>query len=41
VLELITEQASLEDAFVDMTQDAVEFRTPARRPAGPTHEETK
>ena len=41
VLELTTEQASLEDAFVDMTQDAVEFRTPARRPAGPMHEETK
>jgi ABC-2 type transport system ATP-binding protein len=41
VLELTTEQASLEDAFVDMTQDAVEFRTPARRPAGPIHEETK
>src|SRR5215469_14392635 len=41
VLELTTEQASLEDAFVDMTQDAVEFRTPTRRPAGPMHEETK
>jgi ABC-2 type transport system ATP-binding protein len=26
VLELVTEQASLEDVFVDLTQDAVEFR---------------
>ena len=26
MLELATEQASLEDAFVDLTQDAVEFR---------------
>src|SRR5215468_1499216 len=31
VLELATEQASLEDAFVDLTQDAVEFR-PTPRP---------
>jgi ABC-2 type transport system ATP-binding protein len=31
VLELATEQASLEDAFVDLTNDAVEFR--AARPA--------
>jgi ABC-2 type transport system ATP-binding protein len=34
VLELATEQASLEDAFVDLTQDAVEFRAqPAAAPA--------
>jgi len=26
VLELATEQASLEDVFVDLTQDAVEYR---------------
>jgi ABC-2 type transport system ATP-binding protein len=26
VLELATEQASLEDAFVDLTKDAVEYR---------------
>jgi ABC-2 type transport system ATP-binding protein len=26
VLELAAEQTSLEDAFVDLTQDAVEFR---------------
>src|SRR5690242_15221417 len=32
VLELATEQVSLEDAFVDLTQDAVEFRTSAQRP---------
>ena len=30
VLELATEQTSLEDAFVDLTQDAVEFRAAAR-----------
>jgi ABC-2 type transport system ATP-binding protein len=35
VLELATEQTSLEDAFVDLTQDAVEFRAAPR----PTHEE--
>ncbi len=29
VVELITEQASLEDAFVGLTRDAVEFRTAA------------
>jgi ABC-2 type transport system ATP-binding protein len=34
VLELATEQTSLEDAFVDLTQDAVEFRAqPAAAPA--------
>ena len=41
VLELATEQASLEDAFVDLTQDAVEFRPTPRPPAGPSLEETK
>ena len=41
VLELATEQTSLEDAFVDMTQDAVEFRAAARPAAGPTFEEEK
>jgi hypothetical protein len=41
VLELATEQASLEDAFVDLTQDAVEFRAPARPAAGPAFEEEK
>ena len=41
VLELATEQASLEDAFVDLTQDAVEFRAAARQAAGPTPEEEK
>jgi ABC-2 type transport system ATP-binding protein len=35
VLELAAEQTSLEDAFVDLTQDAVEFRAAAR----PTLEE--
>jgi ABC-2 type transport system ATP-binding protein len=32
VLELATEQASLEDVFVDLTKDAVEYRAahPAR-----------
>jgi hypothetical protein len=34
VLELATEQTSLEDAFVDLTQDAVEFRA-----GGPVLEE--
>jgi ABC-2 type transport system ATP-binding protein len=37
VLELAAEQTSLEDAFVDLTQDAVEFRAAAR----PTPEESK
>jgi len=41
VLELATEQASLEDVFVDLTQDAVEFRAAARQAAGPTPEEEK
>jgi ABC-2 type transport system ATP-binding protein len=41
VLELATEQASLEDAFVDLTQDAVEFRAAARQAAGSTTEEEK
>ena len=41
VLELATEQASLEDVFVDLTQDAVEFRPAARQAAGPTPEEEK
>jgi ABC-2 type transport system ATP-binding protein len=41
VLELATEQASLEDAFVDLTSDAVEFRSTARPPAGPQPKETK
>ena len=35
VLELATQQASLEDAFVDLTQDAVEFRAATRPAAGP------
>ena len=39
VAELATEQASLEDAFVDLTRDAVEFRVPARPAAGPAFEE--
>jgi ABC-2 type transport system ATP-binding protein len=41
VLELATEQTSLEDAFVDMTQDAVEFRAAPRPAAVPTFEEEK
>jgi len=41
VLELTTEQASLEDAFVDLTQDAVEFRATPRPSAGPSLEESK
>jgi len=41
VLELTTEQASLEDAFVDLTQDAVDFRATPRPQAGPSLEETK
>ena len=39
VLELATEQASLEDAFVDLTRDAVEFRAPAQPAAGPAVKE--
>jgi len=39
VLELATEQASLEDAFVDLTQDAVEFRATPQPPAGAMPEE--
>ena len=31
LLELTAQQASLEEAFVDLTQDAVEFRAPTRR----------
>jgi ABC-2 type transport system ATP-binding protein len=41
VLELATEQASLEDAFVDLTQDAVEFRAATRPATGLTTEEEK
>ena len=41
VLELATEQASLEDAFVDLTQDAVEFRATPRPTAGVSCEEKK
>src|SRR5499427_7588239 len=41
VLELATEQASLEDVFVDLTQDVVEFRAAARPTAGSTTEEEK
>jgi ABC-2 type transport system ATP-binding protein len=29
LLELTAEQASLEEAFIDLTRDAVEFRAPA------------
>ena len=39
VLELATEQASLEDAFVNLTQDAVEFRAAPRPAARPVFEE--
>jgi len=39
VFELATEQASLEDAFVGLTQDAVEYRAAARQPAGHAVEE--
>jgi ABC-2 type transport system ATP-binding protein len=39
VLELAAEQTSLEDAFVDLTQDAVEFRAAARPTGRPTLEE--
>jgi ABC-2 type transport system ATP-binding protein len=41
VLELATEQASLEDAFVDLTRGEVEFRAAARPAAGTTTEEEK
>ena len=37
VAELSTEQTSLEDAFVDLTKDAVEYRAATRS----TFEETK
>ena len=33
LLELTAQQASLEDAFVDMTRDAVEFRAPTQKGA--------
>jgi ABC-2 type transport system ATP-binding protein len=33
LLELTALQASLEDAFIDMTSDAVEFRAPTTAPA--------
>src|SRR5262249_12281000 len=39
MIELATEQASLEDAFVDLTQDAAEFRAAARPAAGPAFQE--
>jgi ABC-2 type transport system ATP-binding protein len=35
LLELTAQQASLEEAFVDMTRDAVEFRAPSQRGARP------
>jgi ABC-2 type transport system ATP-binding protein len=35
LLELTAQQASLEEAFVDMTRDAVEFRAPAQKGARP------
>ncbi|HEY6709365.1 MAG TPA: ATP-binding cassette domain-containing protein [Actinomycetota bacterium] len=35
LLELTAQQASLEEAFVDMTRDAVEFRAPAQKGAQP------
>src|SRR6516164_381812 len=41
VLELATGQTSLEDAFVDLTRDVVEFRAATRQAAGPTPEEEK
>ena len=40
VLELTAEQASLEDAFVDLTQDAVEFRATPRPAAAASLKET-
>jgi ABC-2 type transport system ATP-binding protein len=33
LLELTARQASLEEAFIDMTSDAVEFRAPTTAPA--------
>jgi len=33
LLELTAQQASLEEAFIDMTRDAVEFRAPTNAPA--------
>ena len=33
MLELTARQASLEEAFIDMTSDAVEFRAPTTAPA--------
>ena len=36
VLELSAVEASLEDAFVDLTRDAVEFRAVGRPAAGPS-----
>jgi ABC-2 type transport system ATP-binding protein len=35
LLELTAQQASLEEAFVDMTRDAVEFRAPTQKGAQP------
>jgi ABC-2 type transport system ATP-binding protein len=35
LLELTAQQASLEEAFVDMTRDAVEFRAPSQKGARP------
>jgi len=35
LLELTAQQASLEEAFVDMTRDAVEFRAPSQKGAQP------
>jgi ABC-2 type transport system ATP-binding protein len=41
VLELAAEQASLEDAFVGMTMDAVEYRAPMQPSAGNVLEEMR
>jgi ABC-2 type transport system ATP-binding protein len=41
LLELATEQTSLEDVFVDLTRGEVEFRAAARPAAGITPEEEK
>ena len=35
LLELTAQQASLEEAFMDLTRDAVEFRAPTKRGAHP------
>ncbi|HET9557907.1 MAG TPA: ABC transporter ATP-binding protein, partial [Actinomycetota bacterium] len=35
LLELTSQQASLEEAFIDLTRDAVEFRAPTPRGARP------